>query len=32
MKPGHLNASPNQLSRIETGDEPTSLEEGLPNT
>lgn len=32
MKPGRLNAGPDHLSRIETGEEPTNLEEGLPNT
>lgn len=31
VKLGRLNAGPNHLSRIETGDEPTSLEEGLPD-
>jgi len=30
VKPGHLNVGPNHLSRIETGEEPTNLEEGLP--
>ena len=32
VKPGWLNARPDHLSRIETGKEPTSLEEGLPDT
>lgn len=32
LKPRCLNASPDKLSRIETSDEPTNLEEGLPNT
>lgn len=31
VKPGHLNAGPNHLSRIETGEEPTNLEDGLPD-
>ena len=31
VKPGCLNAGPNHLSRIETGEEPTNLEEGLPD-
>lgn len=31
VKPGHLNAGLDHLSRIETGEEPTSLEEGLPD-
>ena len=26
-----LNAGPNHLSRIETGEEPTNIEDGLPN-
>ena len=29
LKPGRLNARPNYLSLIETGEEPTNLEEGL---
>lgn len=29
VKPGRLNVGPNHLSHIETGEEPTSLEEGL---
>ena len=32
VKPGRLNVGPDHLSRIETGEEPTNLEEGLPNT
>ena len=28
-KPGKLNGTPNHLSRIEMGEEPTNLEEGL---
>ena len=31
MKPGRLNAGPNHLSRIETGEEPTNLEDNLPD-
>jgi len=31
VKPGRLNAGPYHLSRIEIGEEPSSLEEGLPN-
>jgi len=31
VKPGCLNAVPVHLSRIENGEEPTSLEEGLPD-
>lgn len=31
MKPGRLNASPDHLSGIEIGDDPTSLEEGFPD-
>ena len=31
VKPGRLNVGLDHLSRIETGEEPTSLEEGLPN-
>ena len=31
MKHGRLNAGPDHLSRIETGEEPTSLEEGFPD-
>lgn len=31
VKPGHLNARSNHLSCIETGDEPTNLEDRLPN-
>ena len=29
VKPGRLNAGPNHLSRIETGKEPTKLEDNL---
>ena len=29
VKPGRLNAGPDHLSCIETGEEPTNLEEGL---
>jgi len=29
VKPGHLNTRSDHLSRIETGEEPTNLEEGL---
>ena len=29
VKPGRLNAGPDHLSRIEIGEEPTNLEEGL---
>ena len=31
VKPGRLNVKPNHLSRIESGEEPTNLEEGLPD-
>ena len=31
MKSGQLNVSTNPLSRIETGEEPTSIEDGLPD-
>jgi len=31
VKPGRLNMGPDHLSRIEIGEEPTSLEEVLPN-
>ena len=31
VKPGRLNAGQDHLSRIENGEEPTNLEEGLPN-
>jgi len=30
MKPGHLNAGPNQLSCIKIAEDPTNSEEGLP--
>ena len=32
VKPRRLNTGLDHLSRIEIGEEPTSLEEGLPNT
>ena len=31
MNPGHLNAGPDHLSRIETGEELTNIEDGLPD-
>ena len=31
MNPGRLNAGPDHLSRIETGEEPTNIEDGLPD-
>ena len=31
MKSEHLNAVPNYLSRIETGEELTNIEDGLPD-
>ena len=31
VKPGRLNAGPNHLLRIEIGEEPSNLEEGLPD-
>ena len=31
VKPGRLNAEPNHLSRLESGEEPTSLEDNLPD-
>lgn len=31
VKPRRLNAAPDHLLHIETGEEPTNLEEGLPN-
>ena len=31
VKPGRLNVGPNHLSRIESGEEPNSLEDGFPN-
>ena len=30
VKPGRLNAGPDHLSRLESGEEPTSLEDNLP--
>ena len=30
VKPGHLNASPDHLSWIEIGEEPTNIEDVLP--
>jgi len=32
VKPGRLNTGPNHVLRIETGEKPTNLEEGLPDT
>ena len=31
VRPGKLNVGPNHLSRIETGEEPTGVEDNLPN-
>ena len=31
IKPGWLNVGPDQISRIESGEEPTILEDNLPN-
>ena len=31
MKPGRINVGPDHLSRIESGEEPTSLEDNLPD-
>lgn len=31
IKPGRPNEGPDHLSRIKNGEEPTNLEEGLPN-
>ena len=31
VKLGRLNLGPDHLSRLESGEEPTSLDEGLPN-
>ena len=31
VKLGHLNADLDHLSRIEIGEEPTNIEDGLPN-
>ena len=32
VKPSRLNAGPDNLSRLESGEEPISLEDCLPNT
>ena len=31
VNPSHLNAIPDHLSRIEIGEEPTNIEDGLPD-
>ena len=31
VKPGRLNLGPDHLLRLKLGEEPTSLDEGLPN-
>ena len=31
VKPGRLNLGPDHLSRLESGEEPTNLDEGLPD-
>ena len=31
MKPGRLNAGSDHLSRIDSGEEPSNLEDNLPN-
>ena len=31
IKPGRLNGGPDHLSHIDTGEEPTNLDEGLPD-
>ena len=31
MSPRRLNAGPNHLSHIENGEEPTNLDDGLPD-
>ena len=31
MNPGRLNPFPNRLSKIETGEEPTNIEDGMPD-
>ena len=31
VKPGRLNAGPNHLSRIDSGEEPSNLEDNLPD-
>ena len=31
VKPGRLNVGPNHLSRIESGEDPTNLEDNFPD-
>ena len=31
VKPGRLNGGPDHLSKIEMGEEPTNIEDGLPD-
>ena len=31
VKPGRLNVGPNHLSRLESSEEPTNLQDSLPN-
>ena len=31
MNPSRLNVGPDHLSRIDIGEEPTNIEDGLPN-
>ena len=31
VKPGRLKDGPNHLSRIENGEEPTNIDDGLPD-
>ena len=31
VKPGQLNAGPDHLSRSENGEEPTNIDDGLPD-
>ena len=31
MNPGRLNAGPNHLSHVENGEEPTNIDDGLPD-